>query len=118
MVTDNHVGRMKARMRADLVKAMKARRAEETALLRTLLAAIDNAEAPAIDHRVRPISGASSEIERLVLTAAELEAVLLREARDCEQAAAELAGSGHGERADALRRQAGIAKRYIERIAE
>lgn len=38
---------MKARMRADLRRAMKAGRTTETLLLRALIAAIDNAEAPA-----------------------------------------------------------------------
>jgi len=116
-MSNDYTGKMKARMRGDLVDAIKGRRAEEIALLRSLLAAIDNAEAPAVGSLPQPISGGSSEIERLVLTAAELQAVLLEEIRARERAAAELASLGHLERADALLGQAASAKRYVAPIA-
>ena len=112
-MSQDHTGEMKARMRSDLMAAIKGRRAEEIALLRSLLAAIDNAEAPAVGS----ISGGSSEIERLALTNAELEAILLGEIRTRERAAAELASLGHVERADALLEQAAIAGRYVGSIA-
>lgn len=115
-MSENHVRKMKVRMRLDLTEAMKARRTEETAVLRSLLAAIDNAEAPQLTG-LQPVAGGSSEVDRLVLTAAETQAVLLREIRSHEQAAAELAGLGHGERADGLLRQAAIARQYVEQIA-
>lgn len=98
-------------MRADLAAAIKARRAEEIMVLRSLLAAIDNAEAPAIASR--PMAGSPSEIERLVLSTGELETVLIEEIRARERAAAEFASLGHGERAEALLTQAAIGKRYV-----
>lgn len=101
---------MKARMRADLVDAIKGRRAEEIAVLRSLLAAIDNAEAPPVGSR--PTTDGRSEIGRLVLTVAELQAVLIEEIRMRERAAAELFSLGHGQRAEALLGQAAIGKRY------
>lgn len=104
-------------MRADLVAAIKGRRAEEISLLRSLLAAIDNAEAPALGSRSRPVPGGPSEIERLILTAAELQAVLHAEIRARELAAAELASLGQEERAEALLGQAAIAERYVARLA-
>src|SRR5690606_1435508 len=103
-MTDNHAKAMKARMRGDLAAALKARRMEEIAVLRGVLAAIDNAEAPAL----AAIAGQPAEIDRLALTAAEVRAVLQREIRERESAAAELAALGQGERAAALLRQAAI----------
>lgn len=44
-MTEDAGERMKARLRADLVAAMKDRRTAEAKVLRTLVAAIDNAEA-------------------------------------------------------------------------
>lgn len=102
---------MKVRMRADLVNAIKGGRTGEIAVLRSLLAAIDNAEAPPVGSG--PATGSRSEIERLVLTAAELEAILLDGIRTLERAAAELVSLGHEQRAEALLDQAAIGKRYL-----
>jgi len=102
---------MKARMRGDLLGALKAKRADEIAVLRSLLAAIDNAEAPPID--TAPAFGTSAEVERLLLTEAQLREVLRREMEEREQAAEELARLGQGDHADALLRQAEIAARYF-----
>lgn len=106
---------MKARMRGDLVSALKAKRADEIAVLRSLLAAIDNAEAPPID--AAPAGGTSGEIDRLLLTEAQLQQVLRRETDERERAAEELARLGQRERAEALLRQAEIAGRYLTRDA-
>jgi hypothetical protein len=108
---------MKARMRDDLLEALKAKRTDEVAVLRCLLAAIDNAEAPAIAS-VSPAeptsrSGASAEIERLLLTQTELGEVVRREREDRERAAGELASLGQRNRADALLRQAVFVGRYL-----
>jgi len=113
-----HIRRMKDRLRCDLTAALKARRGEETAVLRTLLAAIDNAEAPALASG--PASGdpaaeaGPSEIERLALTPEELHRILADEVRGLEQGAARLAALGQSARAQSLRAQAAIAARYLE----
>ncbi len=107
-MTENPAARLKTRMRRDLAQAMKAKHTEDIAVLRSVLAAIDNAEAP----DPASLSGQTGEIERLALTQADVQAVLGQAIRDCEQAAAELAGLGQGERAGALLRQAVIARRY------
>jgi uncharacterized protein YqeY len=106
---------MKARMRGDLMGALKEKRADEIAVLRSLLAAIDNAEAPPID--TAPAFGTSAEVERLLLTEAQLRQVLRREMEEREQAAEELARLGQRERADALLRQSEIAGRYFTQDA-
>jgi uncharacterized protein YqeY len=107
-MTENPAARLKARMRRDLAEAMKARHAEEVAVLRSVLAALDNAEAPDPGS----FTGQTGEVERLALAQADVQAVLRREIRGHEQAAAELAGLGQDERAGLLLRQAAIARRY------
>ena len=111
--------RMKARLRADLIPAMKGGRMREVALLRDLMAAIDNAEAvPVREERTSVVRHAfasgSAEVERRALSADQVRDLLLREIEAREQAAAELARVGQVERADGLRADVLAAKRYIE----
>lgn len=110
---------VKARLRADLRTAMKDRRTFEAEVIRALVAAIDNAEAPPthagqaapVHHHFR--SG-SAEIERLLLSRFEVRNVLLAEIHERERAAAELEHLGKADRAAALRAEALLAKRYLE----
>lgn len=110
---------MKNRLRADLRAAMKGGRASEAALIRVLLAAIDNAEAPPLDgsrkaadqHRFRD---GSAEIERLHLSEAAVRAILAAEVLERETAAAEMMRLNKADRAEALRAEALLARRYIE----
>jgi uncharacterized protein YqeY len=110
---------MRSRLRSDLLTAMRSRRKLEVALIRELVAAIDNAEAPPVHagpatearHEFR--SG-SAEVERLVLSRAEVHALLLKEIEKRERAAAEFERLGEAERADALRAEAVVAKRYVD----
>lgn len=109
---------MKDRLRADLRAAMKDRRPSEAKVIRSLVSAIDNAEAPPTQkeetgstlHRLR--SG-SAEVERLRLDSAQVRQVLLVEIRERELAAAELERLGKTDRAAALCAEVLIAKRYI-----
>jgi uncharacterized protein len=110
---------MKSRLRADLLSAMRAGRKHEVALIRELVAAIDNAEAPsghaghaaAVRHE---FGHGSAEVERLVLSRAEIHALLVKEIENRERAATEFEGVGETERAKALRTAAVVAKRYVE----
>jgi hypothetical protein len=110
---------MKARLRADLRTAMKDRRTIEAKVIRALVAAIDNAEAPPthagqtalVHHHFR--SG-SAEVERLLLSRSHVRHVLLAEIHERERAAAELERLEKMDRAEALRAEALLAKRYIE----
>ncbi len=109
---------MKARMRADLRAAMKEGRTSETRLLRALMAALDNAEAPPLradrraadQHRFRE---GSAEIERLHLSPAQVRAVLLAEIEERERAAAQMIRLAKPDRADALHAEALLARRYV-----
>ena len=110
---------MKARLRADLRTAMKDKRAIEAKVIRALIAAIDNAEAPParegqtalVHHHFR--SG-SAEIERLLLSVADVRGVIAADIHERERAAAEMERLGLMDRAEILRVEAVIAKRYID----
>ncbi|MCJ1902794.1 hypothetical protein MR829_20825 [Paracoccus versutus] len=111
---------MKARMRADLRAAMKEGRGGDARLIRTLIAALDNAEAPparsgsgaAEQHRF--LSG-SAEIERLSLDADRVRAILLAEIEEREQAAAEMDRLDRPDRAEAIRAEVRLATGYLSR---
>ncbi|WP_028710455.1 hypothetical protein [Paracoccus pantotrophus] len=109
---------MKARMRADLRAAMKEGRGGDARLIRSLIAAIDKAEAPparegsgeAVQHHF--LSG-SAEVERLSLDAERVRAILLAEIEEHEQAAAEMDRLDRPDRADAIRAEARLTARYL-----
>jgi uncharacterized protein YqeY len=76
------VGRLRARLEADLLAARKAGRADEVSALRTLLAALANAEAvpvPAGPYRVVP---GRADVPRRELSEAEVDGVVRDE---CEE---------------------------------
>jgi uncharacterized protein YqeY len=110
---------MKARLRADLRTAMKHRRTIEAKVIRALVAAIDNAEAPPIQegqtalvhHHFR---SRSAEVERLLLSRSQVRQVVLAEIDERERAATELERLEKTDRAEALRAEALLAKRYRE----
>jgi uncharacterized protein len=110
---------MKARLRADLRTAMKDRRTIEAKVIRALIAAIDNAEAPPA-HEVQStrahhhFRSGSAEIERLLLSGAHVHGVIVADIDERERAAAEMERLGMMDRAEALRAEAVIAKRYLD----
>jgi uncharacterized protein YqeY len=109
---------MKARMRADLRAAMKGGRAGEAKLLRVLVAAIDNAEAPPVeaDRSVdsHQFHEGSAEVERLSLSPAQLRGILLAEISEREDAAAEMHRLARPDHADALRAEVELIRRYVD----
>jgi hypothetical protein len=109
---------MKQRLRADLKLAMKHTARNEAALLRSLVAALDNAEAAPMriesNSVVRHAFGAgTAEVPRLLLDAERVRAVIVTEIAEREQAAADYERLGQAERAGALRAEAEIARRYL-----
>jgi hypothetical protein len=83
---------MKARLRADLRTAMKDGHSLEIKVIRTLIAAIDNAEAPPIQASQatsiqRQFHSGSAEIERLRMSAADVHRVLTAEVHERERVA-------------------------------
>jgi len=113
---------LKERLRADLVVAMRAQAKDELRLLRTLVAAIDNAEAvpTATEGAVTPPTGTrafgdpSGEVPRREIDPAALEALLRSEADARLAAAAFCEAHGHEAEAARLRREVELIARYQE----
>ena len=107
-------GDLKERLRADLKAAMRERRADEVAVIRTLIAAVDNAEAQPIEgfaERLRQRE-AIGEVGRRELTAADLDGVLDAEASSRLAAAEDYARHGRDDEAARLRHEADVIARY------
>ena len=105
-------------LRADLKAAMKAHNTAEALLLRALLAAIDNAEAPAQNAEQssamsRNFGEGAAEVDRLSLSRKQLDALLAGEIEAREHAAAEMEQVGRADRAELLRAEAALARRYL-----
>jgi uncharacterized protein len=110
---------MKSRLRADLSSMLKAGRKREDAVIRGLIAAIDNAEA--VPGRAEQASlirhdfgSGSAGVERLVLARDQVRDLLLRDIEKREQAAPEFGRLGEEAAADALRTEVLSAKCYVE----
>lgn len=110
---------MKARLRGDLRAAMAARRTSELRVIRELIAAIDDAEAPPLvdapvsappaGHHGRTVQGTWRP-----LGAHELRLLFDREAEERERAADRLDRVGRFDRAATLRLEAAVVRRYRE----
>jgi uncharacterized protein YqeY len=110
---------VKARLRADLRDAMKVRNTSEVKVLRALIAAIDDAEAPPADaERKRSdqqsFASGAAEVERLLLGEGEVQRTLSAEVKERERAAEELELHGKKVQAEALRAEAVVARRYLQ----
>jgi uncharacterized protein YqeY len=113
---------MRTRIQADLRLAMKARDSLETAVLRCLLAALDNAGAitpppgrarfAGSEHVATGAAWGSAEATRRSLTAAEVDGLMAREVAARRDAAVEFERCGRPADADAARSEMAIAARY------
>ncbi len=74
------------RLKADLARALKARQTATVTTLRTLLAAIDNAEAVPLAAAPAPVNGRSHDVPRRELSAVDIQAILDQEAAECRSA--------------------------------
>ena len=123
MTTD--ADRLRARLRADLTTAMKARDKEAVATLRSVLAAFDNAEAvpvpaPAAGPRASSefVAGTSvglgsAEAARRELTLDDLHTVLRALVDEGLAEAGTYAAHGRPDDADRLRRQVDFLRAYL-----
>jgi hypothetical protein len=97
---------------------MKARRNEETSLLRVLLAALDNAEAVAVGtahdrYKERAFGDPSVEMPRRVLSEVEIRDLLLRESAERGAAAREFERLGVQKEVERLRNEFSLIARYL-----
>lgn len=105
----------KTTLRAALKEALRTRNAPASAVLREVLAALDNAEAPAASTAGAPlvegtIAGStrglgSGEVPRLALTPEEVSAIIEREVQERRDAVALYVSLGKNDEANALRAQ-------------
>jgi uncharacterized protein len=109
---------MKERLHADLRIALKKARASEVKVIRALITALDDAEAPplqagtgAAEHR---FSAGSAEFQCRLLSGEDVRCVLLADIAERERAAAELKSVGKVDSAEALRLEALVARQYLE----
>lgn len=113
---------LQARLRADLLTARKARDATATAVLRSTLAAVANAEAlPVAEAALTadgPIAGAAvgvgaTEAARRELTDDDVRAIVAAEQSERLTAATDLEAHGAGEKAEQLRAEAELLAAYL-----
>jgi uncharacterized protein YqeY len=105
---------LKERLRGDLKAAMQAKAAAEVRLLRTLIAALDNAEAvPGASKYVpRAFGETGTEVARLQLDGAAVEGILAAEIDTRLAAAADYDRHGASVEAQRLRDEADLIARY------
>jgi uncharacterized protein YqeY len=104
---------MRARLRRDLLAAMKSRDSIATATLRCLIAALDNASAVPMSVLHVPVLGRSGDVPRKILSATECEGILDREAHTRCVAATEYERLGRHEEAARLRAEFAVIERYV-----
>ena len=105
--------RFKERLRGDLKAAMQSGAKDEVRLLRSLLAALDNAEAvPMEDEELRRFDRAAGDIARRELDEREIAALLARERGDRLSAAASFERLEQPAEALRLRKEATLVARY------
>ena len=106
----------KERLRADLKAAMQARAADEVRVLRTLIAALDNAEAVPSAQKAyvpRAFGDPSGEVARQVLDGDAVDLVLKAEVDSRLAAAADYDTHEQREQASRLRDEAALIARYL-----
>jgi len=109
---------LKLRLRADLKTSMQVRSAPAVSVLRSLMAAIDNAQAVPMDlsgpaSAMRDFGDGAGEVARLALSVEDLRGLIEREAAARDEAAVEMRRLGRGEDGERLETEAAIARRYL-----
>ena len=104
---------VRTQLRTDLTSAMKARDTESVRTLRTLLAAIANAEAPPIESAPTEVHGRLVQHERIALTGANIDAILRAEIVDRTDTAVTYAANGRTDEADVIHREIALIEHYL-----
>jgi uncharacterized protein YqeY len=117
------VAEWKSVLRERLKEAMRGREARLVSMYRETLAAIDNAEAPAVDRGPAVASGAiagalvglgAGDAPRLALSPHDVRAIVEHELRERREAASSYEAHGRAEDAAALRHQADVLQSLLE----
>ena len=103
---------LRSRMEADLTAALRRRDASSVAVLRTTLAAVANAEAVDPSAQTTRV-GLLNDVERRVLTEAEVRAIVEREREELQTAIEEMTHLGQVDAAAELQRRASTLDAYL-----
>lgn len=118
---------MRATLRRDLTAALKARDPIAITALRSALAAIDNAEAPAdqpgpttveSEHIAGSVGQGAAEVERRQLTEPDLRAIVEAEVHERSVAASGYEQVGRSDLAQRLRSEADVLSRYLSQAGD
>jgi uncharacterized protein YqeY len=101
---------MRQRLQADLRLAMKGRMAFDVAVLRVLIAAIDNAGSVPLSSKSE---SRQHEVARRRLGPSDVQAILLREYEARQKAASELARLGRSLESKQAAREMVVVRRYL-----
>jgi uncharacterized protein YqeY len=109
---------MKLRLRSDLRSALAERRASDVEVLRSLLGALDQAEAvpaaaPGRGHVSFRFGDPGAEVPRKQLSDEEVRSVIANERDELLAAADEYAGRARADLADGFRQKAAVVERYF-----
>jgi uncharacterized protein YqeY len=101
---------MRQRLQADLRVAIRGRMVFDVAVLRVLIAAIDNAGSVPLSPKSEP---RQYEVERRRLGPSDVQAILLREYETRRKAASELARLGRSVESEQATREMALVRRYV-----
>lgn len=110
---------LREQMKADLTQAMKARQSERVATLRSILAAIDNAEAIPVTEPtflVEPVLGQRHEAPRKLLSAEDIRAIVRKEMDERRAASVKYANLGLQAEAERLQQAATLLAGYLHAL--
>lgn len=105
---------LRALLRIDLKEAREVNDSERIALIRTLIAVIDNAEA--VDVPSSLAAGVSGEVPRRRLPDNEIVRIVLREGAELRAAAEDYEKRGRSDEAARLRSLSQVADRYAAQM--
>lgn len=107
---------LREQMKADLTRAMKARQNDTVATLRSVLAAIDNAEAVPVSETTlpsAPVMGQNNEVPRKVLSAGDIRQLVQKEIDERRTASVKYAHLGQTTEAARLQTAATLIATYL-----
>lgn len=104
---------VREQLKADLLKAMKARNKIAVATIRTMLGAIDNAEAVELPQGLVYAMDGSAEVARRLLTEEDIRAILTREREERRRAHAQYEALGLVEETERVREEVAVFDRYL-----
>jgi len=100
------------RLRADLSEARRARAAVEASMIRTLIAAIENAEAVEAEPTVEPKRGLGHDVPRRVLTDQDITEIIDREHSEVAEALAHYRDLGLTDHVAEMETRLSVIERY------